>query len=105
MALGRASPDPGFRVAIEMLGRNLGHVGDVVIIGQRLSSKGFAPEDPPPALNQIQPGRSYRNESMLDAGMGFEPLPNRTAGMAGQVIGNQVQVPGRIRVVERLEEL
>ena len=37
--------------------------------------------------------------------MGFELVPDGTAGMAGQVIGNQVEFPARIGVVEHLEEL
>ena len=93
MRLGRASPDPGFGVAIEVLGGDPGHVGNVVIIGQRLSREGFAPEDAPPALNQIEPGRSHRNEGVLDARMGFQPLPDGATGVAGEVIGNQVEVP------------
>ena len=105
MGLGWSSPDPGVGVAIEVLGRDPGHVGNIVIIGQRLSREGFAPEDPPPALNQIQPRRSHRNEGMLDPRMGFEPFPDRATGVAGQVIGNQVEVPRRIGAVERLEEL
>jgi hypothetical protein len=82
MGLGWASPDPGSRVAIEVLCRDSGHVGNVMIISQRLSGEGFAPEDPPAAFNQIEPGRSDRNEGVLDAGMGFEPFPDGTTGMA-----------------------
>ena len=105
MGLGRPSPDPGFGMAIEVLGGDPGHEGNVVIIGQRLSRKGFAPEDPPPALNEIEPRRSHRNEGVLDAGMGFEPLPDRPAGVAGEVIGNQVEVARRVGAVQGLKEL
>jgi len=102
MGPGRASPDPGLGVAIEMLSRAPGHISNIVIIGQRLSCEGFAPEDPPPALDQIQPRRSHWNEGVLNAGMGVEPFPDRPAGVAGQVVGDQVQVPARIGVVQRL---
>lgn len=47
MRLGRASPDPGLSVAIELLGGDPGHVGNVMVIGQRLPSESFAAEDPP----------------------------------------------------------
>jgi hypothetical protein len=92
-------------MAIEVLGRDPGHEGNVVVIGQRLSGKSFAPEDPPPPFNQIQPRRSDRNESVLDAGMGFQPLPDGTAGVAGEVVGNQIQVTSRIGLIQRLEQL
>jgi hypothetical protein len=52
------------------------HGGNIVVIGQGLSSKGFAPEDAPPTFNQVEPYGSHRNEGMLDAGMGFEPFPD-----------------------------
>ena len=37
--------------------------------------------------------------------MGFEPFPDGTTGVAGQVVGNQIQVPGRIGAVQRLEQV
>ena len=55
MGLERASPDPGLGMAIEMLGRDTGHVGNVVIVGQRMPSEGFAPEDgPQPSIKLSQ---------------------------------------------------
>ena len=103
--LGGRPQTQGLAWRLRCCGRDSGHVGNVMIIGQRLSGEGFAPEDPPPALNQIQPRRSYRNEGVLDAGMGFQPLPDGTTGVAGEVVGNQVEVPARIRAVQRLEQL
>jgi hypothetical protein len=104
MGLGWASPDPGLGMAIEMLRGNTGDVGDIVVIGQRLSGKGFAPKDPPPAFNQVQPGRSHRNEGVLDAGMNVEPLPDGSTGVAGEIVGNQVEVSARVRAVHGLKE-
>jgi hypothetical protein len=65
MRLGQPSPDPGLGVAIEMLGRHTGYVGNVVIIGQGLSGESFAPKDPPPLLDQVEPRRSHRYEGMF----------------------------------------
>ena len=53
MRPGRASPDPGFGMAVEVVGGNPGHVGDIVVVGQGLPGKGFTPEDPPPPLDQV----------------------------------------------------
>jgi hypothetical protein len=105
MGPGWATPDPGVGMAIEMLGGDPRHEGNVMIIGQRLPREGFAPEDAPPAFNEIEPGRSYRNEGMLDPRMGFEPLSDRTTGVAGQVISNQVKAASRIGAVQRLEQV
>ena len=105
MGLGWASPDPGFGLAIEMLGGDPGAERNIAVISQGLSGKGFTPEDAPPSLNHIQPRRSDRNEGVLDAGMGFQPLPDRPTGMTGEVVGNQVEVSRRIRPVQRLQQL
>ena len=101
----RTAPHPGRGMAVEVRCSDPGDVGDVVIVGQGLSSEGFAPEDPPPSLNQVQPRRSHRDEGMPDPRVGFEPVPDRTTGVAGEVVGDQVQVPGRIGAVQRLEQL
>ena len=60
MGLGEASPDPGVGVTIQVLSGDLGHVGTIVVISQGLSGEGLAPEDPPPALDQIQPDSARR---------------------------------------------
>jgi hypothetical protein len=52
MGLGRPSPDPRLGVAVELLSGDAGDIRDIVVIGQRLPGKGFAPEDPPPAFNE-----------------------------------------------------
>ena len=105
MGPGWASPDPGLGMTIEMVGGDLGDEGNVVIVSQRLPGEGFAAEESPPPLNEIQPGGSYRNEGVLDPGMQFQPVPDRTAGVAGQVVRNQVEIAPRIGLVERLEQL
>ena len=105
MGLRGTSPDPGRRVAIEVLSGDTGDVRDIVIIGQRVPGEGFAPKDPPPPLDQIQPSSSYRNEGVLDARMGFEPCPDGSTGVTRQVIGNQVEIPLRVGAVQRLEQL
>jgi hypothetical protein len=79
--------------------------GNIVLIGQRLPSERLAPEDAPPPLDQIEPGRSHRDEGVLDAGMGRKPLPDRATAVTGEVIGHQVEVPSRVRAVYGLEQL
>jgi hypothetical protein len=105
MGLGWASPDPGCSMTIQVLGGDPGDIGNVVVIGQGLPGKGVAPEDAPPALNQIQPSRSHRDEGMLDPGMSIQPLPDRTTGVAGEVVGNQREISVRVGPVQRLEQI
>jgi hypothetical protein len=105
MRLGWASPDPGLGMTIEVLGGDTGDEGNIVLISQRLPREGLAPEDAPPSLDQIEPRGTHRNKGVLDARMGFEPLPDGTTGVAGQVIGNQVEVASRIGAVQRLEQV
>ncbi len=82
MGLGWPSPDPRLRMAVEVVRSNTDHVGTIAVIGQGLSSEGFASEDPPPAFDEIQPRRSHRNERMPNAWMGLELLADRSTGMA-----------------------
>jgi hypothetical protein len=105
MGLRWPPPDPRLGMAIEVVGGDTGYERNIVIIGQRLPREGFAAEDPPPPFDQIEPGGSYRNEGVLDPRMGLQPFPDRPARMAGQVVGNQVEVPARVRAVQRLEQL
>lgn len=105
MRLGRPPPDPGVGVAIEVLGSGPSDEGDVMVIGQRLPGERCAPEDPPPARNQIEPGRAHWNEGLLDTGMRLQPLPDGTTGVARQVVRDEIEFAGRIGAIQRLQEL
>ncbi len=65
----RTAPDPRARMTIELGGGEAGGVGDVIGAGQRDAGEGFAAEDAPPALDEVQPRRADRDEGMLDARM------------------------------------
>jgi hypothetical protein len=78
--LWRPPPDPRLGMAIEMLGGDAGYIGNIMIIGQGLSGEGFASEDGPPPLNQIQPSGSHGDAGVLDPRMCFQLLPDRSAG-------------------------
>jgi len=69
---GWTPPDPGFRMAIEVGGGDAGDVGDVVVVGQRLTGEGLAAEEAPassPAFHQVEPGSPDGNEGVVDAWM------------------------------------
>jgi hypothetical protein len=100
----RPTPDPGLGMPIEVGGGELGNNGNVFAGGQGGAGKGFAAKDAPPAFDQIQPGRADRNKGVLDARMVCQPFPNRTTAVAGKVVGNQMQLALRIRLVKRLQQ-
>jgi hypothetical protein len=98
--LGRPSPDPWFGTPVELRGG----LGDLVGIGKTRPSKGIASKEPPPALLQIEPARSHRDEDMLDAWMISKPGIGLGTGVAGQMIGDHVQLPLRIRLFNLLKQ-
>ena len=52
-------------MAVEVGGGDACGVGDVVGVGNRYPSKRFAAEEPPPALDEGEPGSSDRNKGLL----------------------------------------
>lgn len=54
-------------MTIELGGGEVGGVSDVRSVGQRDVREGFAAEDAPPALDEIQPRCADRDEGVLDA--------------------------------------
>jgi hypothetical protein len=108
MGFGWPSPDPRRSMTVEVIRGDTGHVGNVAVIGQGLSGEGFAPNDPPktpPALDEVEPGGSHRNERVADTGMRFQPRADRSTGMAREVVGNQRAVTGGRGTVQRLEQV
>src|SRR5262249_45505454 len=101
---GWAPPDPRARVAVELSSGDTGDVGDVVVVGQGLPSKGLATEEAPPPFNQIEPRRPNGNEGLGDARVVWQPVANGTTEVTGQVVGDKVQVAVGIGVVNGLQE-
>src|SRR5487761_234242 len=65
----RTAPDPGLRMSIELGSGDARGVGDVFVASQRDAGEGFAAEDTPPALDEVQPRGANGNEGVLDARM------------------------------------
>ena len=75
-------------------------VGDVVAVGQGLTGEGLAPEEAPPAFNQVEPGRPHGNQGVRDARVVGQPVADRSTQVAGEVVGDQVQVAPRRGLME-----
>ena len=65
-------------------------------IRKTLSCQGIASEKPPPALLQIEPARSRRNEDVMEAPVLGHPGPRLRTIMAAQIIGDDENVARRI---------
>jgi hypothetical protein len=91
-------------VTIELGSRGAGHVGDVVGVGDRYSGEGFAPEEAPPAFDEVQPGSTHGDEGLLDARMRGQPVADGAAGVAGEMVSDQIEITVGKGVVERAQE-
>src|SRR5258708_27176368 len=98
----RAPNDPRAGMAVELSSGDTGDVGDVVVVGQGLPSKGLATEKAPPPFNQIAPRRPNGNEGLGDAQVVCQPVANGTTEVTGQVVGDEVQVAAGRAVVNCL---
>ncbi len=92
MILGRPTPDPGFGPPVELLGSNAGGLLDLFGVGEALPSERIAAEEPPPALLQIEPARSCRNEDVMDAWMPFQPGTRLQTVVAAEIVADDEDI-------------
>jgi hypothetical protein len=93
MVLGRSSPDPRLGSMVELSRGNARGLLDFVWVGKALPGQGIAAEEPPPALLQVEPARSCRNEDLVEPWMLGEPGPRLSTAVAGEIVSDDVNVP------------
>lgn len=99
------TPNPRFRPVIELFGGYPPSQFDLLVIGEVLAGQSLTPEHPPPRLLQVEPGCSFRDEHyLLHPRMGGQPLPNRRTLVAGEVVDYEVDLSGRIGLLDPLEQ-
>jgi hypothetical protein len=96
MILGRPSPYPRFGSSVELSGRDARGLLNLIRVGKALTGESIAAEEPPPALLQVQPAGSFRNEDVVEARMLSQPGAGLGAIMAGEVVGDHEDVACRI---------
>ncbi len=101
---GKSPPDPRLSASIELSGRDASGLFDLVGIGKALPRKGIATEEPPPALLQIEPAGSCRNEDLVEARMLGQPGAGLGTGVARQVVGDDVDITARVIRLDVLQE-
>jgi len=90
--LGWPSPDPGFGPSVELLGSDTGGLLDLLGVGEALPGQRITAEKPPPALLQIEPARSRRDEDVMDAGMIDQPGAGLQTVVTAEIVADKEQV-------------
>src|SRR5690242_3305542 len=76
---------PSYDVAPVAMARQI----DLRGVGETLAGTGRRAEQPPPPFLEIQPARTRRNGHLGDAWMRRQPLPDRRAGVAGEIVHDE----------------
>src|SRR5262249_13459755 len=69
VGLGRPAPDPGLGAGIGRFRGDAGCLCDLGGIGEALAGERLPPEEPPPAVLEIEPARPGGDEDVVEAGM------------------------------------
>src|SRR5437870_530134 len=83
---GWASPDPGIRALVQLPGGDPGGQVDLRLIGEGLPGECRPPKGSPPGFLEIQPAGAFRDENRVHARVLSEPLPDRRALVAAEVV-------------------
>ena len=94
--LSRPTPDPGLGSSVELRGGDAGGLLDLLGISEALPSKCVATEEAPPALLQVQPAGSGRNEDMMQARMPFQPGARLQTIVTAEIVTDDEDVSGGV---------
>ena len=93
---GRPTPDPGCGPSVELLRGDARGLLDLFGVGKALPGQRIAAKEAPPALLQIEPARTSRNEDVVQARMPFQPGTRLQAAMAAEIVADDVDVSVRV---------
>lgn len=96
MVLGRPAPDPGLGAPIELSGGEAGGLLNLIGIGKALPGEGITTEEAPPALLQIEPTGSRRNEDVMEARMPFQPGTGLQTRVTTEIVADDEDVAVRV---------
>ncbi len=103
--LWRTTPDPGMRPSVELGSGHFGRHHNLVGIDKGLPSVRCPAEQSPPTLDEIEPAGANGNEDLPDSWMLGQPLPHRSTGMTGQIIGDEPEVAVRVGLIDGAQQL
>jgi hypothetical protein len=101
----RTAPYPRAGVGVEPTGRHSGGQGDLLRGSEALPGKRLAAKQPPLALLEVAPAGALGDEGVLDTGVVGQPCAGGVAGVAGQVVGDHHDAPGRVGGLDRGQQL
>nr|WP_238598122.1 integrase [Saccharothrix sp. ALI-22-I] len=81
-----------------------GGVVDLVGVGEALSGQCLAAEQAPPGFLEVEPAGSDGDERVFDAGVVEQPFAGGLAVVAGEVVGDHVDVADRVCLFRHLQE-
>jgi hypothetical protein len=102
MGTRRTAPDPGLGASVELAGRELGGSVKLSVVGKALSREGISPEQPPPPFDEVQPAGPGRKRDLMYPGMECQPLLDWAAGVAGEIVRDEVELALGVRPVHLL---
>ncbi len=89
MVLGRASPDPRIGSTIELRGGDASSLLNLSGVSKALSGERITAEKSPPAFLQIEPTRTGGQGNLLHPRVRGQPVADRSAGVAGEVVHDE----------------
>ena len=93
---GRPPTNTGFGSSVELLGSDARGLLDLFGIGKALPGKRIPAKEAPPALLQIEPARSGRNEDVMDARMPLQPGAGLQTVVTAEIVADKEQVPAGV---------
>src|SRR5215469_5618511 len=93
---GRPTPDPRFGPSVELLRRDASGLLDLFGVGKALPGKRIAAKEAPPALLQMEPARSGRNEDVMQAWMPFQPGAGLQTVVTREIVADHKNVPAGV---------
>ena len=81
---------------VELLGSYPRGQLDLLRIGEALPCQSLASKQPPPRFLEVEPARPHWNEDLLHSQMLLQPLPDRWALVAREVVGYEIHIAARI---------
>src|SRR5258707_12577818 len=91
-----APPDPGTGAGIELVRRKTRGDGQVLGIGEVLAREGVTPKEGPPAFDQVEPGGAHWDGDWVHPRVRGKPVLDGQTAVTREVIGDQIQVSGRV---------
>src|SRR5262249_27026960 len=98
-------PDPGLGALIELASRHTCGEGDLGVIGETRPGVGDAAQEGPPGFDEVEPSGPDGNEDLLDARVRRQPLADRSTGVTGEGVGNEVEVAVGMGAIDGVEQV